>query len=165
VQGYGCRGRRGRERTCVQPEFPCFGQADVEDCWTLSTRPRVGIWLCEATDPTWQGVDKGHPLVPGSQSPVSHAGYGRGGENRIGTLGQHSALEGKGREGRGKVSSHASVFSPGLDKRRQSMVLELYCRKTGGMRECEKRETSHGQEERRGKGKRERELESKKGEG
>jgi hypothetical protein len=33
------------------------------------------------------------------------------------------------------------------------------------MRECEKRETSHGQEERRGKGKRERELESKKGEG
>jgi hypothetical protein len=38
------------------------------------------------------------------------------------------------------------------------MVLELYCRKAGG-----KRETGHGQEERRGKGKKERE--SKKGEG
>ena len=29
----------------------------------LSTRPQVGIWLCEATDPTWQGVDKGQPLT------------------------------------------------------------------------------------------------------
>jgi hypothetical protein len=30
------------------------------------------------------------------------------------------------------------------------MVLELYCRKAGGKREGRKRETSHGQEERRG---------------
>jgi hypothetical protein len=44
----------------------------------LSMQPRVGIWLCEATDPTWQGVDKGQPLVPGSQSLASHAGYSRG---------------------------------------------------------------------------------------
>ena len=27
----------------------------------LFTQPWVGIWLCEATDPTWQGVDKGQP--------------------------------------------------------------------------------------------------------
>ena len=25
----------------------------------LSTRPQVGIWLCEATDPTRRGMDKG----------------------------------------------------------------------------------------------------------
>jgi hypothetical protein len=56
------------------------------------------------------------------------------------------------------VPTQARVFSLGLEKQRQSMVLELYCRKAGG-----KRETGHGQEERRGKGKKERE--SKKGEG
>jgi hypothetical protein len=62
----------------------------------------MGIWLCEATDPIWQGVDKGQPLVPGSQSLASHAGYGRGAEKRIGDPGWYSALEGKGREVRGK---------------------------------------------------------------
>ena len=31
--------------------------------------PRVDIWLCEATDPTGRGLDKGQPLVLGSQSP------------------------------------------------------------------------------------------------
>jgi hypothetical protein len=45
------------------------------------------------------------------------------------------------------------------------MVLELYCRKTGGKREGRKREASHGHVERREKGKREGGLESKKGEG
>jgi hypothetical protein len=40
----------------------------------------------------------------------------------------------------------------GLDEQRQSMVLELYCRKAGRKRKGKrKRETSHGQEERRGK--------------
>jgi hypothetical protein len=28
-------------------------------------------WLCEAPDPTGQGVDKGQPPVPDSQSPAS----------------------------------------------------------------------------------------------
>lgn len=41
-------------------------------------------------------VDKGQLQVPGSQSPASHDRYGEGAENKIG------ALEGKGREGRGK---------------------------------------------------------------
>jgi hypothetical protein len=44
------------------------------------------------------------------------------------------------------------------------MVLEHYCRKAWGKRKGRKREMSHGQKERRGKGKTERELESKKGE-
>jgi hypothetical protein len=39
------------------------------------------------------------------------------------------------------------------------MVLELYCSKAGGKRKGRKRETSQGLEERRGKGKRERERE------
>jgi hypothetical protein len=52
----------------------------------------------------------------------------------------------------------------GLDEQKQYMVLELYCRKAGEKRESRKRETGHGQEERREKGKRERERESKKGE-
>jgi hypothetical protein len=75
-----------------------------EDCQTLSTRPRMGIWLCEATDPAWQGVDKGQLLVPGSQSLASHAGYDRGAENRIGAPGRHSAPEIR-EEGRGKVGT------------------------------------------------------------
>jgi hypothetical protein len=32
-----------------------------------STWPQVGIWLCEATDPTQWVVDKGQPQVPRSQ--------------------------------------------------------------------------------------------------
>jgi hypothetical protein len=32
----------------------------------LSTLPWVGVWLCEATDPTLRVVDKGQPQVPGS---------------------------------------------------------------------------------------------------
>jgi hypothetical protein len=39
----------------------------------------------------------------------------------------------------------------GLDEQRQSLILELYCRKAGGKRKGRKRETGHGQEERRGK--------------
>jgi hypothetical protein len=61
-------------------------------------QPPVGIWLCKATDTTRQGVDKGQPLVPGSQSLASYAGYGRGAENRIGVPGkrkkERSAEEG-----------------------------------------------------------------------
>ena len=60
-----------------------------EDCWTFSTWPWVGIWLCEATDFTWQGVDKGQLPVPGSQSQASHTQYSREAENKIGALGQH----------------------------------------------------------------------------
>ena len=117
--------------------------------------------------PPGRGVDKGQPLVPGSQSLASHAGHGRGAENRIGALGM------KGGEGRwrwmvpigespwsGPWLEHRMAFwrevrhgllgeSPshysstvGLDEQRQSMVLELYCRKAGRKREGRKeRET------------------------
>ena len=40
---------------------------------------------------------------------------------------------------RKEVPTQASVFSPGLDEQRQSMVLELYCRKAGGKRKGRKR--------------------------
>ena len=58
----------------------------------------------------------------------------------------------------------------GLDEQRQSMVLELYCRKAGRKREGRERErerereTSHGHMERGDKGEREGGLENKKGE-
>ena len=68
----------------------------------LSIRPQVGIWLCEATDPTRQVVDKGQPQVPGSQAPASHAEYGGVAENKIGALGQHSDLGMRRGEGRGE---------------------------------------------------------------
>ena len=38
------------------------------------------------------------------------------------------------------VPTQAIVFSLGLDEQRQSMVLELYCRKAGGKRKGKKRE-------------------------
>jgi hypothetical protein len=60
------------------------------------------------------------------------------------------------------LSDHPSTV--GLDEQRQSMVLELYCRKAGRKeRRWKEREgeTSHVQEERRGKGEREERLESK----
>ena len=52
-----------------------------------------------------------------------------------------------------------------LDEQRQSMVLELYCRKAGRKREGRKRETGHGHMERGGTREREGGLKSKKGEG
>ena len=62
---------------------------------------------------------------------------GRPSGGRLGLLGE-------------SLSHHSSMV--GLDEQRQSIVLELYCRKAGGKREGRKeRETGHGQEERRGK--------------
>jgi hypothetical protein len=93
-------------------------------------QPQVGIWLCEA---------KGQLPVLGSQSQASHTGYSRGAESRIGALGLLALKiqeEGRGRE----VPTQATVLSLGLDEQRQSMVLELYCRKAEGKRKGRKRE-------------------------
>ena len=49
----------------------------------------------------------------------------------------------------GKSLSHHSS-TVGLDEQRQSMVLELYCRKAGRKREGRKREAGHGHMERGG---------------
>jgi hypothetical protein len=38
-----------------------LGRQMCEGCQMLSTQPRVGIGLCEATDLTWQGLDKVQP--------------------------------------------------------------------------------------------------------
>jgi hypothetical protein len=57
----------------------------------------------------------------------------------------------------GESLSHRSSTA-GLDEQRQSMVLELYCRKAGGKKEVEgEREVGHGHVERGGKGEGERE--------
>lgn len=90
MRGCGCRGRDGRKRAHVWPEFLCSGQADTGGLLDAFHAARVGIWLCEVIDPTRQGVDKGQAPVPGSQSLASHAGYGRGVEIRIGASGRHS---------------------------------------------------------------------------
>jgi hypothetical protein len=103
----------------------------------LSTQSRVGIWLCEATEPTRQGVDQGQPLVPGSQSPpgsrslASHTGYSRGDEHRIGPQSSTKSQRYRKRGKWEKVPMQVRVFSTVLDEQRQSMVLELYCRKAG----------------------------------
>jgi hypothetical protein len=65
-------------------------------------------------------------------------------EVRLGSLGK-------------SLSHHSSTIV--LDEQRQSMVLELYCRKAGRKREGRKRETSHGRVERGVKGEREGGLE------
>ena len=65
----------------------------------------------------------------------------------------------KGLRERGK---HGRVCAAGLDEQRQSMVLELYCRKAGGKREGRKRERRAMDKKRDGgKGGREERLESK----
>jgi hypothetical protein len=53
------------------------------------------------------------------------------------------------------LSQHSSTA--GLDDQRQSMVLELYCRKARSRRESRKREVGHGHVERGGKREREKE--------
>jgi hypothetical protein len=59
--GIGAEG--GKEREPASSQSSCaLGR---EDCRTLSTWPWVSIWLCEATDPTQRGVDKGQPPVIG----------------------------------------------------------------------------------------------------
>jgi hypothetical protein len=95
-------GKRGEwERTRIPPEFRCSGRLDAGGLLHAFHVAPVGVWLCEATDPTWWVVDKGQPQVPGSQPPASHAGYCRGAENRqIGAPGQPLApgmKKGKGR--------------------------------------------------------------------
>jgi hypothetical protein len=56
----------------------------------------------------------------------------------------------------GEILSHCSS-TVGLDHQRQSMVLELYCRKAERKRKCRKREAGHGHVERVGKRKKEKE--------
>ena len=62
-------------------------------------------------------------------------------------------------EGR-EVPTQKRVSSVGLDEQRQSMVLELYCRKAGGKRKGRKRERPAMAKRREGgKGEREERLE------
>jgi hypothetical protein len=54
----------GREPASHQ-SFCALGRQMREICQMLSTWTQVGIWLCEATVPTWQGVDNGQPPYQG----------------------------------------------------------------------------------------------------
>jgi hypothetical protein len=103
LQGHGCMGKSGRERASIWPKFWCSGLGDAGgllDDFHMTPDGHLAMW---SHWPHTVGSEQGVAAVPGSQSPASHTGYGRGAENRIGAPGQHSALEGKGREisGRG----------------------------------------------------------------
>jgi hypothetical protein len=54
-------GIREWEKTHIPPESGCSGQADTEDPHMLSTRPSVGVWLWEATDPACGGWARSSP--------------------------------------------------------------------------------------------------------
>jgi hypothetical protein len=78
------QGRRdkGSGRKPVPPlEFPHSGQADREDCHTLSTWPQVGVWLCEAMDPSSGGDGQGAGL--GTRFPASGIPYTDGHHRRV----------------------------------------------------------------------------------
>jgi hypothetical protein len=101
--GSGCGVKREWEKACVLPEFRCSGWAVAEDCLTLSTWPRVGVWLCGATDPSL--VDGGQGAVLGTRFSAlgipDTAEHCRRAENRMGTPGAAQlALGRKGGEGR-----------------------------------------------------------------
>ena len=79
-------------------------------------------------------MDKGQPPKPGGPRAIPFS------------------LRVVGERAEGERFPHRRECAAGLDVQRQSIVLELYCRKAGGKREGRKeRETGHGQEERRGK--------------
>ena len=96
----------------------------TQDCHTLSTRARVGVWLCEATDPNLAGGGQGAVLGNRSQPLASHAGYRGGAENKWGTLGGSVSFRAKGRRGqeeRALDGSHAGESSwsgPWLEHRK-----------------------------------------------
>ena len=86
VLGCGCRGRVGREREPMSSQSSCaLGRQIWEDCQTLSTRPRMGIWLCEATGPHSRGRGgtgdgQGTALIP--EAPGQHSQPWREGRGR-----------------------------------------------------------------------------------
>jgi hypothetical protein len=52
---------------------PCSGQADPKDCCMFSTRPWVGVWLWEATDPAHgdgQGAVLGNRFSVSKRQPL-----------------------------------------------------------------------------------------------
>jgi hypothetical protein len=59
----GCGGIKGKRGSGRKPESHqssgALGGRTWEVCCMLSMRPWVGVWLCEATDPTRWVVDKG----------------------------------------------------------------------------------------------------------
>jgi hypothetical protein len=73
------------------------------------------------------------PLSPGwASKPLTHStGSGQGAAQPGGPGGHTLSPQGYGREGQGKIGSHTCQSEHSLNEQRQSMVLELYCRKAG----------------------------------
>jgi hypothetical protein len=70
----------GRREPVSGQSFCALGRQTREDSWMLSTGPQVGIWLCEATDPTQRGVNKGQPRYQGPQGDTLGPGDTRRGQ-------------------------------------------------------------------------------------
>jgi hypothetical protein len=115
--GCGYVGNRGvGESAHVPPEFLCSGWADMGGLLdTFHMAPGGHLDVLGHGRHTASG-GQGQPQVPGSQSPASHAGYGREAENRIGAPGGGTQLGDKGRgqreRGRWVVPTQARVLSP-----------------------------------------------------
>jgi hypothetical protein len=65
------------------PEFLCSGQADaggLPDAFHSASGRHLALW---SHWPHMVGGGQGAGPIPGSQSPTSHTGYGRGAKNRI----------------------------------------------------------------------------------
>jgi hypothetical protein len=59
VWGHGFVGKRGVGENLHPTRVLVLWALMWEDCSKLSMLPWVGVWLCEATDPTQQVVDTG----------------------------------------------------------------------------------------------------------
>jgi hypothetical protein len=113
--GHGGDGIKGLGETRI-PE-----QAMRKDYHMLSTLPQVGVWHCEATDPSSAGGGQGAVLGTRFLAlgiPYDD-GHHRRAENRMRALGGGSSAPGpKGGEGRGRgrlmVLTQAKVLGPGL---------------------------------------------------
>jgi hypothetical protein len=73
----GLGGEGGGREPASSPSSCALGRQTQEDCWMLSTWPLVGIWLCEATDPSWQGGQGAAPDTMGPKATLSSLGRGR----------------------------------------------------------------------------------------
>jgi hypothetical protein len=96
-------GERGSGREPVfHQTSSALGRQTRKDCCTLSKRPQVDVWLCEAKDPSSAGG--GQLAVLGTRFSASGipdtAGYLGRAENRMGALGAGSvSYRAEGRRG------------------------------------------------------------------
>jgi hypothetical protein len=163
-------GKRGGRGAHVLPEFLCSGCGRIARGFLL-TPAQVAIWLCEATGPHSTGGGQG--ATPNTRGPTSTLSapeiWERGQREKGSHIGKSlkSGLWLEHRKAFWREIRHGSLgeslsYHPstaGLDEQRQSMVLELYCRKAEGKRKGRKRKREwpwprggEGERERKRKG-------------